>query len=64
MQTVMVTKRSVINPKNGKADIVASSTKIYSVRAVYSDGRVLATSGDTWRVKSCSSQNADFIAIY
>lgn len=63
MKTVLVTKRSIVNPKTRLASITSATPKVCGIKATYDDGRVLTTSGDVWKVEKRPTDQADYITV-
>lgn len=62
-QSVLVTRRSVINVKTGLAKLVPAKPAIYKIASVYSSGRVMTTSGDVWSVQPYGGKEAEFKTV-
>jgi len=71
MKTVLVTKTTKVNEKNGSSKLVSAKNKVYKIEVMYSPTSVKTTSGDVWEVKPYDQKvkdgnksfNVDYIAV-
>lgn len=60
--TVLVNKRSTVN-KAGLASLTGCKGIVQDIVAVYVDGRIKTSCGDTWVVKPHSGPEADYVVV-
>lgn len=59
MQTVKIRHRSTVD-KGGNAKMTSAKPLVKMVKATYSDGRIMDTSGECWTVKLCNDADATY----